>query len=252
MLGAFLDDSGTHAGSRVVVIGGLLGTDAQWDIFAKSWEARLAYPLPDRPPLKHFHLSHCRSGHGEFATYSVAERDSVNYVFRKIILDAGLLTIAAAVNKVAWDELVIGEAKEELGSPLQLCFFKCMEAVLTRCRLDKPGQEVTLCFDVGIRPEIDAFASFCESQRGTYPELASIYYAPVPKVVALQGADMIAYETYKYGEQWFERRGESIPNPHFRDFVARNLSLGLVYDHDQIAEMVERIGHKKHPNKGIL
>jgi hypothetical protein len=63
---------------------------------------------------------------------------------------------------------------------------------------------------------------------------------------------MIAYETYKFGEQWFEFRDGAVPNPHFRDFVARDLSLGLVFDYDQIAEMVERIGHKKHPNEGAL
>ncbi len=69
MLGVFLDDSGTHSTSRVVVMGGLLGDDAQWDAFASAWEARLAQPLPGKAPLKQFHLSHCRAGQGEFSRY---------------------------------------------------------------------------------------------------------------------------------------------------------------------------------------
>jgi hypothetical protein len=66
MLGAFFDDSGTHAGSPAVVIGGLLGTDDQWDAFEKVWTERLAAPLRNRPPLKEFHLAHCRARQGEF------------------------------------------------------------------------------------------------------------------------------------------------------------------------------------------
>jgi hypothetical protein len=225
----------------VVVIGGLLGTDRQWEAFANAWEARLAYPLADKPSLKQFHLTHCRAGQGEFIDYSPAERDLINYVFRQIIIESGLVSVAVAVNKAAWDELVVGEVARQLGSPLQLCFFKCMEEILRICREQRPGQKVDLCFDIGIKPEIEEFASYCEAQNETtYPELGIIYYAPVPKVVALQGADMIALETYQYGEQWFERRWDAVSNPHFRDFISRDLSRGIVYDYDQIEEMVAR------------
>ena len=241
VLGAFLDDSGTHSASRVVAIGGLLGTDVQWDAFAPAWDALLANPLPGKPPLKKgFHLTQCRSGNGEFRDYSRAERDHVTYLFRRIILDIGLVSVAAAVNKVAWDKLVAGPVADELGSPLKLCFFKCLELVINFCRRDKPGQKVCLCFDEGTRPELGDFAEFCNSHPDKYPELEMIFFAPVSKIVALQGGDMIALETYQYGEQWFEHGKDSIVNPHFRDFIARELSCGLAFDHDQISEMVDR------------
>src|SRR5712691_8860552 len=41
MLGAFLDDSGTHATSTVTTIGGLLGTEVQWEVFVHAWPSRL-------------------------------------------------------------------------------------------------------------------------------------------------------------------------------------------------------------------
>ena|ERR1700757_1451487 len=81
MLGAFFDDSGTHAGSPVVVMGGLLGTAPQWNHFAENWTALLKAPYPYKPPLPHFHLTHCRNGLGEFANYSLAERGHLNYRF---------------------------------------------------------------------------------------------------------------------------------------------------------------------------
>lgn len=77
MLRAYFDDSGTHADSEVVAIGGLIGTVDQWNEFDRKWKALLAAPLPSKPPLRMFHLSHCNAANGEFRGYSDAECDAV-------------------------------------------------------------------------------------------------------------------------------------------------------------------------------
>jgi hypothetical protein len=38
VIGAFFDDSGTHGDSTLVAMGGLLGTDPQWDAFVERWK----------------------------------------------------------------------------------------------------------------------------------------------------------------------------------------------------------------------
>ncbi len=38
LVGAFFDDSGTHDGSPVLALGGVLGTGEQWDAFEKAWQ----------------------------------------------------------------------------------------------------------------------------------------------------------------------------------------------------------------------
>jgi hypothetical protein len=238
MLGAFLDDSGTHASSTVTTIGGLLGTEAQWEVFVHAWNARLAKPIAGRQPLRSFHLSHCRNGQGEFLDYTLAERDHINYLFRRIVLDVGLVTVAAAVNRIAWNELVTGQV--DLGDPLDLCFFKCLEGILRFIRRDKPDEKVCLFFDEGIKQVIGPFSAFCEMDKVTYPEVDRILFAPVTAEPPLQGADMIAYETYKFAQQWFEHGEAATANAHFREYLKRPLSMGLVFDYDQIAEMVER------------
>jgi hypothetical protein len=43
----YFDDSGTHATSEVVVVGGLIGRPDQWDQFEAAWAAKLANPLPE-------------------------------------------------------------------------------------------------------------------------------------------------------------------------------------------------------------
>jgi hypothetical protein len=140
VLAAFFDDSGTHPDSPVVALGGLLGTEAQWNEFGAAWADLLDHPLPGKPPLKQFHLSPLRAMREEFEGYSLAERDRVNYLFRHVILDTGLVTLAAAVDRVAWNKLVVGPIVEEVGKPEELCFVKCVDSVIATCRFRKPNQ----------------------------------------------------------------------------------------------------------------
>jgi hypothetical protein len=241
MLGAFFDDSGTHPTSPVVAIGGLLGTEAQWDVFAPAWEKQLASPLPGKPKLSQFHLSPCRAGRGEFRDYSRVELDLVTGEFRRIILNTGMVTVAAAVNRVAWNELVTGDMARELGSPEELCFYKCVEAVIKIIRLRKPGEKIMMAVDQGTKARLRWWRRAFLSQKAQYPELDTMFFAPVSKVVALRGADMIATETYQFAQAWLKDGEGAKENPHFSEFRYRELSTGLIYDHDQIAEMVMRV-----------
>src|SRR5207248_1205928 len=90
LLRAYFDDSGTHASSEVVVLAGLIGTEAQWSLYERLWVQKLAYPLPGKQALSMFHLSACSARVDEFAGYSDAEQDAVIHDFRQIIIDSRL------------------------------------------------------------------------------------------------------------------------------------------------------------------
>jgi hypothetical protein len=126
MLRAYFDDSGSHAGSEIVTIGGLVGTAQQWDRFDKKWKALLAEPLPGKPQLRKFHLSHCNSQESEFQGYSDAECDAVTHDFRQILIDCGVISTASSIDKRAWDELVVGSMREWLGNALDVCVENCL------------------------------------------------------------------------------------------------------------------------------
>jgi hypothetical protein len=110
ILRAYFDDSGTHSGSDVAVMGGLIGTSEQWERFELAWAEKLANPLPEsgKPPLRMFHLGACNARADEFAGYRDAEQDAVIHDFRQIIINARLTSLAMAMDKQAWDELVVG------------------------------------------------------------------------------------------------------------------------------------------------
>lgn len=131
---AYFDDSGTHKGSAVVVMGGLIGTDSQWEAFDAAWRAKLLAPLPDKPRLKKFRLSACMAAEGEFENYKPVERQAVAGAFRDIIVDTKLASTTSAVDWVAWDELVVGKIRELLGDALNVCFLNCMDRALEYAR----------------------------------------------------------------------------------------------------------------------
>lgn len=246
VLGAFFDDSGTHDASPVVVIGGLLGTEEQWDEFERAWLAQLAESVPGKPPLKWFHLSDCRAIRDEFGAYNEAERNRITYLFRRIILDRGLITIAVAVNKLAWDELITEDIRSPMGDPslsdaIGFCFHKCMEQMLNSVRTRYPGELVFTVFDQGTKKKLDPWAKLYEAVSVLHPEIKSIAFASVRDTPALQGADTIATETYQYDKKWLEDGVNAVPNAHFREYMKRELTTGLIFDRAQILEIAERI-----------
>lgn len=241
MLWAYFDDSGTHPDSSVVVVGGLLGTERQWVHFEREWAKLLREPLPGKERLSRFHLSACQSRRDDFYGYKSLESDYLIHLFNTVILDTGLVTIACAVNKTAWNELVIGEIATELGPAEGLCFVKCLEALMSTIRLRKPGEKVTLVFDQGIADRIMDLARLYFSQKETYPELAAIGFAKVADILPLQGADMIATWTYQYAQEWFKDRESADAREHFKKYLKRELSFGTVLDREHIEEMVDRV-----------
>jgi hypothetical protein len=241
MLLAFFDDSGTHGDSAVMAMGGLLGTVRQWEFFAPKWQGLLDSPVPGKPRLAQFHLYPCRRGQGDFIDYSLAERDFLTNQFREVILGSGLVTLATAVDMKSWKELVVGDVAEQQGDPLEFCFFKCIEMVTTTIRSRKPGEKVMIMFDEGTRPRVELFARFVLYQKEKYPEIADVGFGVVKDITPLQGADMIAYETFLYGLQWLENGGWADANPHFREYISRELSTGLIFQREQLEEMIGRV-----------
>jgi hypothetical protein len=241
MLGAFFDDSGTHDGSPVVAMGGLLGTDRQWDEFEKRWVALLKAPLPGKPPLQQFHLAPCRNAWDEFASYNLAERDRATYLFRKVILDTGFVTIAVAADTAAWKELVFEpDVIEHLGTPLEFCFFKCIETVTGVIRGHKPGEPIDIYFDRGTELQLNQLAEMFRQLKRELPEIERVGFMPLKSTVALQGADMIACETYFYGIECMRNPDNPVANPHFQEYVSRPLSVGLFAQREHIEQFVSR------------
>jgi hypothetical protein len=127
MLAAYFDDSGTHAGSDIIVMACIIGTEAEWSRFEVAWKAQLLKPLPDKSPLRRFHMTDCVNGVEEFSGYSYAERDVVIKSFRDIILANNLQGRAIGVARHAWDLLITGPHRLFFGDAESFCIRNCMD-----------------------------------------------------------------------------------------------------------------------------
>jgi hypothetical protein len=192
-----------------------------------------------KPPLRQFHLSHCRGRLGDFQNYTEAESNLLTNLFRTIILDIGFVTVAAAVDVAAWNQLIVGDLIDRFGSPEQVCFSAVIDLLLKTIRFRKPGEQVSIFIDQGRETQLGAFAHLYRAGPQRYPQISCIDFAPVSKVVGLQGADMIAFETYQCALACITDGRGADGNAHFRDFRKREFTTGLLYGHEQISEAID-------------
>jgi hypothetical protein len=237
MLRAYFDDSGTHPTSDAVLLGGLIGTCEQWNQFESEWAAKLAAPLPGKPALPRFHLAACTACDEEFLGYSRAESDAVIHDFRQIILDAGLIGMASAIDRRAWDELIVGPARERFGDPMSACVERC----LTECfRIAGPhpqGDRISVGFDLSIKsPRVQEIAERFTLPLGR-PRLTLFLFGLARGLLPLQGADIVATESYWHAIEWLKLGDAALPRAHMRHYTASAYYEAVILDHEAIATL---------------
>lgn len=245
MLKAYFDDSGTHAGSNVVVMGGLIGSITQWNAFEQEWRDKLAHPLLGKPALRKWSTADCRARVGEFRDYDHhgAERDAVTRDFRKIIIDSELIGIASAIDQTAWDELVVGPARGVLGTALEACFTHCIaQTALIASTHPEAKDDIAIVFDQGIETErLNRITRAYKSQL-LDRNLVSIAFADVGRILPLQAADMVATETYWYVHEWLNKRDQAQGRAHFQHYLANMRAQGMALGRAEIEADMKRRG----------
>lgn len=240
ILRAYFDDSGTHADSDVVVMGGLIGTVSQWEHLERQWTQKLKRPLSNKPPLKRFHLSACNARMGEFASYSYAEQDAVIRDFREIIINAKLTSTASAIDRKAWDELVVGPYREVLGDPMRICFLHCIDEIVRFAEPQIHGHQISIVFDQGIYShDLQKIVN----QYTPRPPVVSITFGAVQEILPLQGADIVATENYWHAlKRIAQHDNNALPRPHLEHFLDNMLYQALLLDRDAIKAELRRRG----------
>lgn len=243
MLASYFDDAGTHNDSKMVVWGGFVGTAQQWADFDEAWQEKLSRPLPGKAPLTKFGLADCERHRGDFLRYSAAESDLLQNECRELIVQAGVIGLAYAVERAAWDRLVHGPARDFLGDAESICFSACFDGAIERARHLFPDDlMLSLHFDRGRKsPKLDAIIDRVrQSYRGA-PAIVNISFNPVAAFPPLQAADIIATENYWHASGLLA--GEANPRPHFAHFLERVKADGYLMQEPEILGTLKRYGY---------
>jgi hypothetical protein len=212
MLECYLDDSGTHEGSLVVVWGGVVGHKHYMDRLDVAWRKQLQQPCEGRGPIKKFSSYDLQHGDGEFAGYNQGEKDRTRRNFRQVIVDCELTVIAFGVSARDWEQVMHRQLGMLNLTAEQAAFGQAIKEVLACASVHQ--DPVTLQFDQGRSSQSLLTALGAVMDRDEYrPLLVNYGFSYVEAVPALQAADLVVYESYRH---FVDRLGDKKAklNPH--------------------------------------
>jgi hypothetical protein len=244
MIRAYFDDSGTHEGSGIVVIAGIMGTEGRMDGLDRTWRSHLEAPLCGRKSrIKRFHAYDCYQSINDFVGWTRTETDYFRHQLREVIIQSGVSAYGIACLRMDYEDLIAGDLRSVLGDPEGFCINQCFVRSLAWVKANTFDPKVTFIFDN--RPSsvqryagavYDAFAQ----GHTPPPELTGYAFLGSMDVRPLQAADLIAWELYQFAKSVLvEGRGAKAnqeilhlkKNMDFSDHVATRDAITVLRDY---------------------
>lgn len=217
ILTAYLDESGTHGGSPVTVMGGILGRADQWARFATAFEQ-----LKQKHGFQLLHTKKFKKRDGDFKGWSAA--DCVNLVndLAPITIDSFADLLVMILDNETYETVYRqrtnpkkGRFDSKYGLCFRSCVWHCLEQAYKR-RLRKKLPRLHVVLESGHRNAGDAERIFYEMKNelrdSNYDMLETITFADKQTCDPLMMADFVAHTNY-----WREiekRAGNVKPSPN--------------------------------------
>jgi len=201
VLEAYFDESGSHDGSRVFSMGGLVARLDQMKWLADAWRDML-----HRNGISEFHSADLESRRGIYDGIGAEEQKRIFQDAINVIGTYARTAIAGLVVIDDYEQAIPGWAKKTaaFGDKYNFCFQMCLNLVFGWIEgLDPempPGDRIAFMFDQRERGEEITSTSFSQIRkfRDLHDWMGSLTFDSRKRFVPLQAADLVAYETYKY------------------------------------------------------
>jgi hypothetical protein len=247
VLKAYFDESGIHAGSKIVTMAGFIADEIVWEEFDKRWAAALT--VAGHNPLLEFKTYDCVHGVHQFSApgWSFAERLALIGTLVTIITETNLMAIGSSVVRKHLNPLLSNEwFRHKVTAPYYLCFEHCVQMAVgwTRRYSTATGkrERVALIFDVqrAFAPfALELFRQYEASERWK-DDLASISFASSEEFSPLQAADIAAYGTGDLSAQRYypSERPDFPIGPVFERLITNVAAAGGVFDEESLKILV--------------
>lgn len=206
VLHVYFDETGTHAGSTVISIFGLIGTEDAWKDAEQKWIARKA-----KDGIGTFHSFDCNHGNGEFSgpEWKRPRRDLLMSDLAEIVGNSEIYQIGISLPKKGWKKVTDQRFKERYQNPYHFCFEHAVMAANLWSDDFANSEPVAIVF-----ANQDEYAELSKIFAEILPGLkslegiASIAFSTPQKMVPLQIADLSAYIT---GRRFLRRHLPTTP-----------------------------------------
>ena len=216
MLHAYLDDSGTHADSPWCVVAGYFGSERHWKRFDREWQIAL-----ESEGVEEFHANRfwASVGGNDIPEYRGWSRERSNRFVGRLLDVIGsshrISPVCCAVLMEEWHKLakderayLTGGAHNQQGQivtpgapnkPYFLPFLTAISMVLDYCN---PGQLVDFSFDQSRHFSGYALKYFEEIKKWDlekFKRMGDVLVVDSKRATPVQAADLLAFESYRYG-----------------------------------------------------
>ena len=219
MIEAYMDESGIHDGAHVCVIAGYWGSVKKWKKFEPWW----AQILKDanEPTLTEFHSTDFWYANGKrkgvFSRWSDKKADKFLADLVECIVETKIIPTSAMLIVKEWDKLnrnekmfltgALYDKKAQhwvrTGAPNKTYFWPFQFAIANPALYCKPGLHVHYTFDLNKQFKnyaVDLFALIKSDPHFKYRHnIGALDFETGERAVGLQAADLLAYQTYKFG-----------------------------------------------------
>lgn len=196
-----MDESGTHAGSPLAIVGGIILSEQGYYEFQRAWCETLT---KSKYGVKVFHGADCDAGSGEFKGWTQEKKQELSFELATIVSSHAANIIAYGIKpedfNSVWEELSLGKIgiKNDIYRILlQLCWHNLgvyAQELPTEDTLaifvEKGNKRASFINDLYLRVNADR-------QARDILNIKQIEFVG-KDVPPLQGADLLVHETFKY------------------------------------------------------
>jgi Protein of unknown function (DUF3800) len=193
MLYGFFDESGIHAGAKILTVGGWIASEEEWEAFARQWRTTLK-----RAGVSAFHFVDFNHSTKEFEGWTPRWKEEVLRQLFSVIERRDLMGVSGAIVMDDFNSVVgssSGTVLHEKHGPYWVSLQYCVEVISKRV-----NDEVLYCLDRQQEfdsPLRDSFHSLKVARTDYAPMMAGITFASKFDYPELQAADLLVGETAK-------------------------------------------------------
>jgi len=231
--------------SDTYVVGGIVADHITWGLIEKRWQAK-----NDRARVPLFHASHLNAHTYEFNGWTRQRSKRYAQSLCKILRDQKrhIQVVSVGLLNKEYQKIISDEGRKKLGHPYIVCFKECMILIAEEMgRWWKPEDKFSVILEENPFQD-EAIKLFNEMKKQkqwpNHIHLGACAAGAKGEYIALQPADLIAYETFRlihekhYGQQKVRKALEKLfPSNGFSGFYYDAGELEYIKDKVESAQV---------------